>query len=59
MTMSATMASGIVSDMPKVATKGLVQTTDRALHRSYVVKATQLCNISNKNHQSSCNTYQK
>jgi hypothetical protein len=31
MIMSATIAIGIVRDMPKVATKGVVQTTERAL----------------------------
>jgi hypothetical protein len=31
MIISATIASGIVRDMPKVATKGVVQTTERAL----------------------------
>jgi hypothetical protein len=46
--MSATIASGIVSDMPKVATKGLVQTTERALHRSSLVKAKHLRGIRKK-----------
>ena len=31
MTMSATIASGIVNDMPSVATRGVVHTTDKAL----------------------------
>ena len=34
MIISATIASGIVRDMPKVATKGVVQTTERALTTS-------------------------
>lgn len=44
MIISATIASGIVSDMPKVATKGVVQTTERALTRSSMSKIAQLGN---------------
>lgn len=33
MTMSATIARGIVKDMPNVATNGDVQTTERALSK--------------------------
>jgi hypothetical protein len=46
--MLATIAGGNVSDMPKVATKELVQTTERAVHIGSLVKAPYLQNILKK-----------
>lgn len=48
MTISATMASGIVRDMPKVATNGVVHTTHNALHKDHPSSNEQIYVINKK-----------
>ena len=59
--MSATIASGIVRDMPKVATNGVVQTTHNALERKeiHVEKRKDMHGYTKHQSKKDCFLYQK